>query len=287
MHIYKTTNKINGKIYIGKEKKNDPSYLGSGKLLGLAIKKYGKSQFIKEIIEECSPDCINRKETYWIDYFQSTDRTIGYNIALGGSGGDTISNHPDKVSIGRRHSKNLKGRDSQRTNKGPLSEETKKKISEKLSGKNNPMFGKTHSPETKEKIKISQINRPKESRICSDSTKRKISESNLGKVVSNETRHRQSIAKLGNRNPFYGKTHTTENREIFRKNGSKPKSEDTKKKLSEANNGRYNGKQNKPFIANTIIYHSLGQCNKLTNEPVHKIRDKLSTGEYQYITYPI
>jgi hypothetical protein len=46
--IYKTTNSINGKIYIGKAKFNDPNYLGSGILLAKAIKKYKRESFIKE-----------------------------------------------------------------------------------------------------------------------------------------------------------------------------------------------------------------------------------------------
>ena len=41
MIIYKTTNLINGKFYIGKDSKNDPNYLGSGKILKKAFKKYG------------------------------------------------------------------------------------------------------------------------------------------------------------------------------------------------------------------------------------------------------
>ncbi len=42
MIIYITTNLLNGKKYIGKDEKNNPSYLGSGKLLKLAINKHGK-----------------------------------------------------------------------------------------------------------------------------------------------------------------------------------------------------------------------------------------------------
>ena len=41
MQIYKTTNLVNGKVYVGQEKWNNPNYLGSGKILRLAIKKYG------------------------------------------------------------------------------------------------------------------------------------------------------------------------------------------------------------------------------------------------------
>jgi hypothetical protein len=49
MIIYKTTNLINGKMYVGQDSHNNPLYLGSGKVLGLAIEKYGIENFKKEI----------------------------------------------------------------------------------------------------------------------------------------------------------------------------------------------------------------------------------------------
>ena len=55
MYVYKTTNLINGKIYIGISKKKSTdslSYLGSGKALKRALIKYGKINFKKEIIKE-------------------------------------------------------------------------------------------------------------------------------------------------------------------------------------------------------------------------------------------
>lgn len=54
MVVYLTTNMINGKQYIGLDKKNNPSYLGSGLMLKRAIKKYGRANFVKEILQECS-----------------------------------------------------------------------------------------------------------------------------------------------------------------------------------------------------------------------------------------
>ena len=54
MYIYKTTNTINGKFYIGKsqrEIKESEEYFGSGLILQRAIKKHGKEYFIKEIID--------------------------------------------------------------------------------------------------------------------------------------------------------------------------------------------------------------------------------------------
>ena len=51
--IYKITNP-SGKIYIGQDSHNIPSYLGSGKLIQLAILKYGKENFVKEVLAYCN-----------------------------------------------------------------------------------------------------------------------------------------------------------------------------------------------------------------------------------------
>jgi len=128
MVIYKTTNLINGKIYIGKDEKNNPKYLGSGKILKLAIKKYGKENFKKEILEYCN----NREhlcviEKYWIEKLQS--KKNGYNIKDGGNGGHTyIDNEEIKCKISKNHAD--------------------------INGEKNPMFGKKHSEESKKKMSI-------------------------------------------------------------------------------------------------------------------------------------
>ena len=90
--IYKTTNAINGRFYIGKDRHNDPHYLGSGLLLRKAINKYGKNNFKKDILEHCKTlKELNEKEIYWIEKLGATKRNVGYNIAKGGMGGDTLS----------------------------------------------------------------------------------------------------------------------------------------------------------------------------------------------------
>ena len=89
MYIYKITNKNNGKIYIGQTSKTDDNYMGSGKIIIKAIKKYGKEFFMKEIIDTgYEKEIINEKEKYWIAFYKSTDRNIGYNVSIGGNGGN-------------------------------------------------------------------------------------------------------------------------------------------------------------------------------------------------------
>lgn len=100
MQIYKITNLINGKIYIGKDTVSDKNYYGSGLLIKRAIDKNGIENFKKEIIEECKNNdelCI--REKYWIEKYNSNNLEIGYNISKGGDGGDTFSNNPNKEKI--------------------------------------------------------------------------------------------------------------------------------------------------------------------------------------------
>jgi group I intron endonuclease len=98
-HIYKITNKLNGKIYIGQSTKDDPSYLGSGIIIIKSVEKYGRDNFIKEVIEYCEGDVVNEREIYWINFYNSTDRKIGYNISTGGNGGNLGDMVNEKISL--------------------------------------------------------------------------------------------------------------------------------------------------------------------------------------------
>jgi len=88
MIIYKTTNLINGKFYVGKDTKNDPNYLGSGILIRRAIRKYGRENFSKEILQHCdSLEALDTAEKFWILSLDAINK--GYNLASGGNGGKT------------------------------------------------------------------------------------------------------------------------------------------------------------------------------------------------------
>lgn len=112
--IYITTNHINGRKYIGQKKYdkrgNWKEYLGSGIILTQAINKYGKKNFSKEIIEECeSKEELNKREKYWIAYYDAVNSKMFYNIASGGDGGNTLSGYTKEQmvthSLKQSHSK--------------------------------------------------------------------------------------------------------------------------------------------------------------------------------------
>jgi len=99
--IYKITNKINNKFYIGMHKTNnlDDGYMGSGKLLKRAVKKYGIKNFIKEILYvfDNEEDMKNKEKELVVISEQS------YNLCEGGHGGFSyINRNPEKFLTEKR-----------------------------------------------------------------------------------------------------------------------------------------------------------------------------------------
>ncbi len=94
-YIYKVTNKINSKIYIGQKKSPtflNEEYLGSGSLIRGAIIKYGKENFSCELLKECCSQFeLDMYEEHFIKKFNSTSPEIGYNTSLGGRMNDKVS----------------------------------------------------------------------------------------------------------------------------------------------------------------------------------------------------
>lgn len=95
MEVYRITNKVNGKQYIGqttmtsKERFNGHCSLKSGTTSAVksAIQKYGRENFSFIVLSECkSKEELDAAEIFWIDYYQ-TSAPIGYNLAKGGNGG--------------------------------------------------------------------------------------------------------------------------------------------------------------------------------------------------------
>ena len=94
--IYKITNKVNGKVYIGqsinikqrwRDHKKDAFWrngLCYNYPLYRAIRKYGIENFSFEVLEECEEIQLNEKEIYYISLYNATNVEIGYNQAAGG-----------------------------------------------------------------------------------------------------------------------------------------------------------------------------------------------------------
>lgn len=202
-YIYRITNNINGKTYIGqhKYKKLNDYYMGSGKILKQAYKKYGKKNFTKEILYKdiqykATADSV---EIYAI----AKERSIGkaeYNIANGGNGPEAISEETRKklseINKGKHLSEETKKKISENRKgfEGHHSEETKRKISEANKGHTAWNKGKKMGPHSEEwKIKVSEANKGKPSwmkgKHMSEETKKKISETMKGKIGSCEGKH--------------------------------------------------------------------------------------------------
>lgn len=177
-YIYKTTNLINNKIYIGQKKASKflgNKYLGSGKRLAEAVDKYGKDNFKVEMIEEAlNEKDIDKKEMYWISYYKSTDMAIGYNICEGGrvnracKGDNNPSRRADvRKKISETHKRLFREGKAKIPSRLGMhnTEESKRKQSE--NAKINPnygMRGKKTSEQTKNKIRLAVIGKPKKSK---------------------------------------------------------------------------------------------------------------------------
>lgn len=172
MVIYKITNIVNGKVYIGQTKellskrflghchcKSHRSHISS------AIIKYGRENFtIDQIDQAQTQEELDNKEIYWISFYDSINRDKGYNILPGGSG--------------RKHT-----------------EESKKKMSESRKGRRN-------SPEAIERTRLSNIGRKRK-----EGTGAKISAALKGKKRGPIWTEEQK-KEIGQRNK--GKKHTEE-----------------------------------------------------------------------------
>jgi group I intron endonuclease len=155
-YIYKTTNLINNRSYVG-QKKSDwfcPTYYGSGTILETALQKYGKDNFKIEIL--CwanSKDELNALEIEYIKKY-SIDENL-YNITEGGAGGDTTTNHPNKEEIIKKRGIGIKQWHESLTDEQRLIRN--KNIQSAKRGKSNGHEGFIQTPETIEKIRKSNL----------------------------------------------------------------------------------------------------------------------------------
>ena len=178
--IYKITNLINNKIYIGKHKTSDlnDNYIGSGVYIKRAIKKYGIENFKKEILHYCtSEEEMNNLELQIVNK-DFLNRSDVYNINLGGLGSWDYVNHTLHLNGNKMVIKNktleeikairqkaiIKGKETRsihKQDKDYIEEERKRRslaMKNTWKIKKHPWIGRKHSVESKQKMSQSHEN---------------------------------------------------------------------------------------------------------------------------------
>ena len=226
--VYITTNLINGKRYIGAKKfdkrESWKNYLGSGVILENALKKYGKKNFIKEIISiHYSYQELFNAEEKLISFCNATHSDDYYNIS-DGQYSDNWAKYTkeEKEELSR---KMKEGSIWNRTDKNAKEKQKllKDKYSFEFSGEGNPFFGKHHA----------------------DSAKEKISRSNKGKTIGDKN----ACYWKGKESPNKGKKMSLEAREKMRKSA--------KQRIE---NGKYN---NLPYTITIVFNNQIYSFNSI------------------------
>lgn len=182
-YLYRITNTINGKIYIGQTIQPDKRWYQHRKdsanptqIIHHAINKYGAEVFTFEVIAGSKTwEETNDTEALLIAQYNSLVPN-GYNVSLGGMN-------------------------------APKTEEWKRKASEAKLGSKNPMFGKPRSEEDKNKTRVAQLGELGNfyGRHHTTETKQLISEKSKGRIFTIEHRSKLSYAKQnkynGTKNP--------------------------------------------------------------------------------------
>lgn len=195
--IYLTTNKVNGKTYVGQhmyEKLYD-GYIGSGMLIKKAIKKYGKENFKIEYLETD----LTENEVDWYEEWYIEVLNPYYNIRKGGQGvryRQTVTAQESLIKNTESNKRKwedpsyrawmMEKRAKRRGVPLPKSEEAKQHIKESIQRRKElgtfkpPMLGKHHSEETKRKMSEVQKGRSKPHKGIprSEECRRKIAEAN-------------------------------------------------------------------------------------------------------------
>ncbi len=150
--IYKATNLVNGKMYIGKSKNFDErkkshrrdTKNGDQVYFHRALRKYGTENFDWQVIDQAETDQeLDDKEKYWVQFYKSFDPQFGYNLTKGGDGGSP--NEETRRKIGT-------------ANKGKIrSIEVKEKLSVSHRGCRNNNYGKSPSYSTRKKLSLALL----------------------------------------------------------------------------------------------------------------------------------
>ena len=257
--IYITTNMVNGMKYLGQKKFDRiwKNYLGSGAILRKAINKYGKENFVRNIVCICnSPEELNRAEydlSVFLDVVESPD---WYNLCYGGGATNGYKRSDEEKAMLSRIIKEKMNTPEVRAkmeiicaNRDMSGENNPNYGNHKLAGENNPNYGKKASDETRRKISEALSNPSEETRKkLSDAAKAAMTperiqylrEINTGRKATEEAKQKMSESQKarwtdelrqeysekfsGEGNGMYGKHHSEETKQKLREMFSGEKS---------------------------------------------------------------
>ena len=211
-YIYRTTNLLENKVYIGRRYGNFISkYFGSGIYLRRAIQKYGKENFKVELIAYAkSKKELNDLEIFYIaENRKLLGRENMYNISTGGEGMGSGEDHPD-YSGNKNPMYGKKGKDAPMFGRTGIKSPMFGRVGEQA-----PMYNKHHTKETKKKISISM-----HKVMCTPKAREKVRQANLGSNNHNYGKKlpKHSLDMIGENNPMFGVhlSHSIESREKMR-----------------------------------------------------------------------
>ena len=260
-YLYKITNKINQKYYLGVHSTNnmDDGYMGSGKYIKRSIEKHGLENHVKEVLnyfEDRGELMEAEKRIVSIELIKSD--TLCMNMKVGGEGG--CMSGEDAPMFGKNHSKEVRRKMSESAKGRNHSIESRQKISESTKGKNNPMFGRTGEES------------PRFGKELSREHAQKLLNSNLGKPCSEEKKLKIGFANNGAKNGMFGRTGGAH------PNFGKKSSEETKVKVGKASKENWkkildSGKFKITFRG--VEYRSVNECFKITGISKYMIKKEI------------
>lgn len=239
--IYLWKNLCNGKVYIGQTQnfycrmRQYARFESNRKrTIVKALAKYGFDNFDISILEKVDDVAkLDDREQFWMDYYNSYDKDIGYNICK-----------ESGTSRGYSHTEEDKQRMSE------IAKERFRQHPEKMpKGEKNPMYGRTVSKETREKMS--------KSRQGNQNAKGK-----TWKLKPEFVENRRKRA-LGNKNCLGRKISEKHRARIIESNQIRGVSEETKKKISEANKGKSAKKVR--CVETGIVYDSITRAGEAIN----------------------